>query len=157
MLLVVNSGGFLWEKQFSNVIYVHLDHMYLVLTTFNNSFYLQTHEVISDAGKSDADKRRKLLDLYKRTEQFMDQFEEDFLEILQKSFEDLNKSLQERKKNVEPSDQYVVLVAGLFCCHQLKRHQSHHDYNYFINLDLGFSHNRCGGHQHLNSLSFAFL
>ena len=131
--------------------------MYLVLTTFNNSFYLQTHEVISDAGKSDADKRRKLLDLYKRTEQFMDQSEEDFLEILQKSFEDLNKSLQERKKNVEPSDQYVVLVAGLFCCHQLKRHQSHHDYNYFINLDLGFSHNRCGGHQHLNSLSFAFL
>ena len=87
--------------------------MYLVLTTFNNSFYLQTHEVISDAGKSDADKRRKLLDLYKRTEQFMDQFEEDFLEILQKSFEDLNKSLQERKKNVEPSDQYVVLVAGV--------------------------------------------
>ncbi|CAH3120313.1 unnamed protein product [Pocillopora meandrina] len=72
----------------------------------------ETHEVISDAGKSDADKRRKLLDLYKRTEQFMDQFEEDFLEILQKSFEDLNKSLQERKKNVEPSDQYVVLVAG---------------------------------------------
>ena len=74
---------------------------------------MQTHEVISDAGKSDADKRRKLLDLYKRTEQFMDQFEEDFLEILQKSFEDLNKSLQERKKNVEPSDQYVVLVAGV--------------------------------------------
>ena len=118
---------------------------------------MQTHEVISDAGKSDADKRRKLLDLYKRTEQFMDQFEEDFLEILQKSFEDLNKSLQERKKNVEPSDQYVVLVAGVFYCHQLKRHQSHHDYNYFINLDLGFSNNRCGGHQHLNSLSFAFL
>ena len=79
---------------------------------------MQTHEVISDAGKSDADKRRKLLDLYKRTEQFMDQSEEDFLEILQKSFEDLNKSLQERKKNVEPSDHYVVLVAGMFCCHQ---------------------------------------
>ena len=74
---------------------------------------MQTHEVISNAGKSDADKRRKLLDLYKRIEQFMDQFEKDFLEILQKSFEDLNKSLQERKKNVEPSDQYVVLVAGV--------------------------------------------
>ena len=74
---------------------------------------MQTHEVISDAGKSDAEKRRKLLDLYKRTEQFMNQFEEDFLEILQKSFEDLNKSLQERKKNVEPNDQYVVLVAGV--------------------------------------------
>ncbi|XP_027059587.1 uncharacterized protein LOC113686190 [Pocillopora damicornis] len=72
----------------------------------------ETHVVISDAGKSDADKRRKLLDLYKRTEQFMGQFEEDFLEIFQKSFEDLNKSLQERKQNVEPSDQYVVLVAG---------------------------------------------
>ena len=76
---------------------------------------MQTHVVISDAGKSDADKRRKLLDLYKRTEQFMGQFEEDFLEIFQKSFEDLNKSLQERKQNVEPSDQYVVLVAGMFC------------------------------------------
>ncbi|RMX55977.1 hypothetical protein pdam_00021724 [Pocillopora damicornis] len=72
----------------------------------------ETHEVISNAGKSDADKRRKLLDLYKRTEQFMGQFEAEFLEILEKSFEDLNKSLQERKQNVEPSDQYVVLVAG---------------------------------------------
>ena len=79
---------------------------------------MQTHVVISDAGKSDADKRRKLLDLYKRTEQFMGQFEEDFLEIFQKSFEDLNKSLQERKQNVAPSDQYVVLVAGMCCCHQ---------------------------------------
>ena len=46
----------------------------------------------------------------------MDQFEGDFLKILQKSYEDLNKSLQERKKNVEPSDHYVVLVAGMFCC-----------------------------------------
>ena len=79
---------------------------------------MQTHEVISNAGKSDADKRRKLLDLYKRTKQFMGQFEAEFLEILEKSFEDLNKSLQERKQNVEPSDQYVVLVAGVFCCHQ---------------------------------------
>ena len=52
---------------------------------------MQTHEVISNAGKSDADKRRKLLDLYKRTEQFMGQFEAEFLEILEKSFEDLNK------------------------------------------------------------------
>ena len=44
----------------------------------------------------------------------MGQFEAEFLEILEKSFEDLNKSLQERKQNVEPSDQYVVLVAGGF-------------------------------------------
>ena len=48
----------------------------------------------------------------------MGQFEVEFFKILGKSFEDLNKSLQERKQNVEPSDQYVVLVAGVFCCHQ---------------------------------------
>ena len=76
--------------------------------------YLQTHEVISDAGKSDADKRLKLLNLYNRTERFLGQFEEDFLEILQKSVGDLKTSLEESKQRVEPSDKYVVLVAGLF-------------------------------------------
>lgn len=72
----------------------------------------ETHKVISDAGKSDADKRLKLLNIYSRTEQVMGQFEEEFLEILEKSLGDLKRSLEESKKRVKPNDQYVVLVAG---------------------------------------------
>jgi len=81
---------------------------------FSFSFHLQTHQVLSEAGKSNAEKREKLLDLYVRTEQFLDQLDTDFIETLQKSLGDFRTTLKENIKNVKPRDQYIVLVAGKF-------------------------------------------
>ena len=75
---------------------------------------MQTHQVLSEAGKSDAWKRKKLLDLYLRTEDFLDQFDNGFIEILQKSLGDFKTTLKESIQDVKPRDQYVVLVAGEF-------------------------------------------
>ena len=75
-------------------------------------FRLQTHQVLSEAKKSDAEKRTKLLELYFRTEQLLDQLDADFMETLQTSLGDFKTTLKENIKNVEPRDQYVVLVAG---------------------------------------------
>ena len=61
---------------------------------FAFSFRLQTHQVLSEPKKSDADKREKLLDLYVRTEKFLDQLDTEFIETLQASLGDsYNRSL----------------------------------------------------------------
>ena len=79
---------------------------------FSFCFHLQTHQVLSEARKSDADKREKVLDLYVRTEQFLKQLDTDFTETLQTSLGDFKTTLKENIKNVGPRDQYIVLVAG---------------------------------------------
>ena len=76
-------------------------------------FYIKTHQVISDAGKSDKEKRRKLQDLYKRTADFLDEFDSEFIKSLQKSWGDLKTTLEETIKHLEPREQYIVLVAGM--------------------------------------------
>jgi len=76
-------------------------------------FHLQTHQVLSEAKKSDAEKREKLLDPYFRTEKFLDKLDTDFIEMLQKSLgADFKKTLKENIESLKPRDQYVVLVAG---------------------------------------------
>ena len=73
---------------------------------------MQTHQVISDAGKLDIQKRRQLQHVYIKTGAFLDQLDTGFMETLQKSQGDLRTTLEESIKQVEPTDQYVVLVAG---------------------------------------------
>jgi len=92
---------------------------------FSFCFHLQTHQVLSEAGKADAEKREKLLDLYVRTEQILDQLDIDFIETLQKSLGDFKTTLKENIKNVKPRDQYIVLVAGKFLIrfYLKKRHE----------------------------------
>ena len=79
---------------------------------FSFCFRLQTHQVLSEAKKSDADKRGKLLDLYVRTEQFLDQLDTDFIGTLQTSLANFKTTLKENIKNVGPRDQYIILIAG---------------------------------------------
>ena len=74
--------------------------------------FLQTHPVLSEAKKSDAEKREKLLDLYVRTEEFLDQLDTDFIETLQASLGDFKTTLKENIESFKPRDQYIVLVAG---------------------------------------------
>ena len=74
--------------------------------------FLQTHQVLSEAKKSDAEKREKLLDLYVRTEEFLDQLDTDFIETLQASLGDFKTTLKENIESFKPRDQYIVLVAG---------------------------------------------
>ena len=81
---------------------------------FAFSFHLQTHQVLSEAKKSDAEKREKLLDLYARTEVFLDQLDTDFIETLQASLGDFKTHLKENIESFKPRDQYIVLVAGKF-------------------------------------------
>lgn len=78
------------------------------------SFRLQTHQVLSEAKKSDAEKREKLLDLYVRTEEFLDQLDTDFIDTLQVSLGDFKTTLKENIESFKPRDQYIVLVAGKF-------------------------------------------
>ena len=75
-------------------------------------FYVQTHQVISDAGKSDKEKRRQLQDIYKRTTNLLDQFDSEFIKSLQKGWGDFQSTLKETIKHLEPREQYIVLVAG---------------------------------------------
>lgn len=81
---------------------------------FAFSFHLQTHQVLSEAKKSDAEKREKLLDLYARTEVFLDQLDTDFIKTLQASLGDFKTTLRENIESFKPTDQYIVLVAGKF-------------------------------------------
>ena len=73
---------------------------------FAFSFHLQTHQVLSEAKKSDAEKREKLLDLYARTEVFLDQLDTDFIKTLQASLGDFkthgqkSRSSQRRTRGV---------------------------------------------------------
>ena len=73
---------------------------------------LQTYEVLSEAKKSDAQKRERLLELFIKTEKFMDQLDTDFTETLQKSLGDFKTTLKKNIEDIKPRDQYVVLVAG---------------------------------------------
>ena len=75
-------------------------------------FHIQTHQVISNAGKLDAQKRRKLQNLYIKTETFLGQLDTELIKTLEKSWGDLKTTLAESIKQVAPTDQYVVLVAG---------------------------------------------
>lgn len=81
---------------------------------FAFSFRLQTHQVLSEAKKSDADKREKLLDLYAKAEEFLDQLDTEFIETLQASLGDFKTTLKENIESFKPRDQYIVLVAGKF-------------------------------------------
>ena len=74
--------------------------------------HLQTYEILSEAKKSDAQKRERLLELFIKTEKFMDQLDTDFTETLQKSIGDFNTTLKKNIDDIKPRDQYVVLVAG---------------------------------------------
>ena len=75
-------------------------------------FHLQTYQIISEAKRSDAEKREKLLELYIRTEKFVDELDADFVETLQNRIGDFKTTLKENINDVKPRGQYVVLVAG---------------------------------------------
>ena len=75
-------------------------------------FHLQTYQILSEAKKSDAEKREKLLELYIRTEKFVDELDADFVETLQNRIGDFKTTLKENINDVKPRGQYVVLVAG---------------------------------------------
>ena len=79
---------------------------------FSFCYHLQTYQILSEAKKSDAEKREKLLELYIRTEKFLDELDADFLETLQKRIGDFKTTLKENISDVKPRGQYVVLVAG---------------------------------------------
>jgi len=76
---------------------------------------LQTHQVLSEAGKSDAEKRKNLFALYVRTEEFLGQLDSDFIETLQTSLGDFQTTLKENAESLKPRDHYILLVAGNFC------------------------------------------
>ena len=53
------------------------------------------------------------MDPYFRTEEFLDQLDTDFVEMLQTSLgADFKKTLNENLKSLKPRDQYIVLIAG---------------------------------------------
>ena len=79
---------------------------------FAFSFHLQTHQVLSEAKKSDAEKRERLLELFIKTENFMDQLDTVFTKTLQKGLGDFKATLKKNIDDIKPRDQYVVLVAG---------------------------------------------
>ena len=75
----------------------------------------QTFHVISEAGKADEYKRRELCHLYNDTREVLNRLDDDYKQTLQKrlgDFKDFRTTLEENIKNLEPRDQYVVLVAG---------------------------------------------
>ena len=79
---------------------------------FSFCYHLQTYQILSEAKKSDAEKREKLLELYIRTEKFLDELDADFVETLQNRIGDFKTTLKENINDVKPRGQYVVLVAG---------------------------------------------
>ena len=79
---------------------------------FSFCYHLQTYQILSEAKKSDAEKREKLLELYIRTEKFVDELDADFVETLQNRIGDFKTTLKENINDVKPRGQYVVLVAG---------------------------------------------
>ena len=52
------------------------------------------------------------MELYIRTEKFVDELDADFVETLQKRMGDFKTTLKENISDVKPRGQYVVLVAG---------------------------------------------
>ena len=56
------------------------------------------------------------MELYIRTEKFLDELDADFAETLQKRIGDFKTTLKENIDNVGPRDHYVVLVAGMSLC-----------------------------------------
>ena len=72
--------------------------------------FFQTFQVISEAGKTDEHKRRELCRLHKDTREVLNALDDDF--SLQKRLGDFRTTLEENIQNLEPRDQYVVLVAG---------------------------------------------
>jgi len=79
---------------------------------FSFCFYLQTYQILSEAKKSDAEKRERLLEVYIKTEEFLDQLDTDFIETLQKRLGDFKTTLKKNINDVKPRGQYIVLVAG---------------------------------------------
>ena len=75
-------------------------------------FHLQTYQILSEAKKSDAEKREKLLELYIRTGKFLEELGHDFVETLQRSIGDFKTTLKKNINDVKQRGQYVVLVAG---------------------------------------------
>ena len=75
-------------------------------------FHLQTYQILSEAKKSDAEKREKLLELYIRTEKFLEELGHDFVETLRRRIGDFKTTLKKNINDVKPRGQYVVLVAG---------------------------------------------
>ena len=82
------------------------------LMLFSFCFLLQTYQILSEAKKSDTEKRKKLLEVYIRTEQFLHQLDTDFTETLQKGLGDFKTTLKKNINDVTPRGQYIVLVAG---------------------------------------------
>jgi len=79
---------------------------------FSFCFHLQTYQILSEAKKSDAEKRERLLEVYSRTEEFLDQLDTDFIKTLQKRLGDFKTTLKKNISDVKPGGQYIVLVAG---------------------------------------------
>ena len=52
------------------------------------------------------------MELYIRTEKFLDELDADFAETLQKRIGDFKTTLMKDINDVKPRGQYVVLVAG---------------------------------------------
>ena len=52
------------------------------------------------------------MELYIRTEKFVDELDADFVETLQNRIGDFKTTLKENISDVKPRGQYVVLVAG---------------------------------------------
>ena len=52
------------------------------------------------------------MELFIKTEKFMDQLDTDFTETLQKGLKDFKATLKKNIDDIKPRDQYVVLVAG---------------------------------------------
>jgi len=73
------------------------------------------------------------LDPYFRTEEFLDQLDTDFIEMLQTSLgAGFKKTLKENIKSLKPRDQYIVLVAGkLFLYFFFKKKHQIHSYCFF--------------------------
>ena len=52
------------------------------------------------------------MELFIKTDKFMDELDTDFTETLQKSLGDFKTTLKKNIEDIKPRDQYVVLVAG---------------------------------------------
>ena len=82
-----------------------------------------------------------LCGLYNDTREVLDRLDDDFKKTLQKrlgDFEDFRTTLEESIKNLEPRDQYVVLVAGrkfdTIESLQISHYNKYHKYQ--MSLDL---------------------
>ena len=74
----------------------------------------------------------QLQHLYMKTGAFLHQLDTEFMKSLQKSWKDLRTTLEESIKQVEPQDQYVVLVAGKILPPEKAETQQHHKKSYYL-------------------------